>query len=416
MRYLLTFSLLVFLHNPGNTFQQASHTGMKVHFDKSFYVSGETMHFALFYNNISPLPNNQNNHYILCELYIPGIKIPARSVKLEIIKGKVEGYTDIPPIEKDAYCLFIVYAEGKSYSFPVPVYTLESNPSEDKTEPLVNDPITPYREGELMITLEGKKKAYEPRERVEITVNAGPNDKHVKYLSVSISEKNNYFHKSIESFEGTVHESTFQPDNNILGKVYTTHDSILMKNTLVVAYFLRNRSLTTYYSDAEGRVALELDRISGTDRMYLNGFELGEKRMGEGYIVLENQKKPDAPDFSFPPLSRTPYTEEYIRKKILLEKIKKIYDQPKHLESIIPSNKHDPDIISLNFNEFNTMASLRDACREFIPNTVVRKNRATGKDEIFLIEWGKSNHFRKSPLFLINGIPTLSSDTVLNLP
>ena len=415
MKSFLILTISLFALFDGRAFQGTYTPRVWVYFDRPFYVAGEDVRFKIFIGDLSSRSSENAVGPVQCNLYSPESETPIRAIKLEPVKGKVDGAISIPKNAEDGNYTFALFAGDKVISYPVKIF---------KDELSGNSPINPHSEtiappvveGTLEMELEGKRSEYRPREEVSFTLTTKNPDEELSFLAVSIFEKNNYLPRNISSFSGSDRPSTFTPTNTIQGTVYAVDKSSVMAGKIITGYLVKSGQIVAAFSDDNGRISLDHDRINGADKIYLNVFETSKVRIGEGILELDEAIPPKKPGDTFGPVERTPEIEGYIMKKLQRDRILKQY------KTSLPEEKkgpglftHGPFVMSRTFDEYFTMASVRDAIREFIPNTVVRYNNKTEKEEIYLLEWGESKRFKQTPTFFINHIPTLSSDLILGL-
>ena len=407
-------TILLFFYFFGPAWSQSNRsTDMYVHFNQSFYLAGEHIRFNLFLGDISIGPGNKNNEIILCALYSPDGSRVINHTKLETFRGHADGHLQIPALDNDGFYPLVIYGSGQAYNFLLPIYNGKTHDPSPHV-PVEKEPLNVFRQGPLQLSIEGNKTTYHPREKVEFELSVKGGHQFT-YVSVNVYDQRNYFYRPLESMKQSPQASSFEPVNDVYGEVFLKKDSSLLKNKLIVGYFIKNKQFSGAFSNEKGEVLLNLNMVNGKDLLYLNAFEVNNNRIGEAFIRSSEMSIP-LTRFSAEKIpQRNTEVEAYIRKRTNINQINEAFKATGHAAYGSPAYVKPPYVITRKMDDYATMASFRDACREFIPNTIVRNNRKTGKDEIFLLEWGENKRFNDTPLFLINGIPTLSSDTVLNL-
>ncbi len=384
-----------------------------VHINKPYYFQGDDVYFKLYIEGRGLQPSGSKVG--IAGLYSPDGSNLLQQITISGNYGMASGNFSLKDINKDGYYILRIFYQDHLFTVELPVYQLITSDTE-----LVKDSmLLPGSElkNSDEINIVSDRTSYNARDRVALEITATNLNLVLNPLKYSISvHKNNYLNTGT-LLKANVTEYSLVYKNEITGKCLNVETSEILSNQLIVAFFIQSGKMAAAYSDTNGIVSISLDELNGTENYYLQAFTAGGDRINE--VKLTESVSITLPSFTVASpkvLKRSISIEQQIEKLLSLNVIKDNYltsPEKNNGNNISFKPKVDLTIIPDNYYE---IASTRDALREIIPQATIRTNKKTDKEQIILRDKRSSKAFKKSPLVLINGIPTIDTEVALSLP
>jgi hypothetical protein len=406
-----------------------------VHFDRSFYLAGETIHFKIYFLNPAPVISrivhidlqDAEGSYVFNSIY-------------QVKDNMAAGAFIIPYDLKEANYLFRCYTRWNlnfdgSYIYTrlIPIYNdFNENPSllsEDQQDMINLDSVQmPYTFSSGVSIKINTAKALRTNHEIELVLFTTDKNNHpvpaslsMGVLSSLLTDQTKHLNISVieneaESRVNPVHKISFEPEDSIeiRGMAYDPETGAPINSRVLSVYNVRESQFRRLIS-SKGTFHIKMPVFEGhTDFQIINMNPFQPKIPDIQWIPLhEELPEPD----SFRPLpDRDSGIERYIFYTRLRRKIREIFYETTH-DSIQlqkpPVLPFIPDR-SYDLNQYQLIRNTFDFFREAVSNTNFYKKDGEVKMRLFNSE--TMEFFMTSPWFIVDGHFFFNDSLVHNIP
>lgn len=392
-----------------------------VHFDKSFYVSGEVMWFKVYRLDISEEAQSRILHV---DLVNHQNQVIARQ-KLPIENGSSFGSMELPLDAKEGYYRFRAYTRYNFnfdppviYQANIPVYQLDKQEI-SRTEYMPTESTEPS--GMAGISIITDKRVYSPRDSLEVSIQIDGQEVADKTGKLSISVVP--IELVIPRFEFYHHLECPQL-SPIEGPLILPERSLFIEGILqnpLTGQKVSSRLLSIYVdetsqliraSSGEGSIRVTVPDFQGTGTFQLLNLDPYNPSVLE--LITETENIAEIP-YTNPDLPRR--TDRVLNYLGQLEKRRKIielfdlYRLPGETNS--PPPPKVPDAV-YRTDGYTQIYSFEQFINEAIPNVRVNSDDSTNSVRLFNREQGRL--FEDHPWYIVDGFLTFNETEVLQIP
>ena len=409
--------LLLVLAVQANAQQQEC---LLVQFDKSFYVSGETIWFKAYLLNDSIQAKSR-------VLYVDLVNHKNETItqqKLLIHNRSSNGSITLPTVSEEGFYRFRAYTRYnlnfKSafiYEKIIPIYQ-PTNQDFIRSDQPENQNIS--MPDNRVISIVSDKEIYRPRDslKVSIQINGSNNSDRGGKYSVSVVpvgmasiefETHNHKVCSDSSFNK---EQLSNPERSLFldGRLQDTETKQPVTSKLITVYMNNASQLIKAFS-VDGKIKMpvydywgpEIFQILNLDPYSPTDFEFLPERASNSMPVY----------FHSDPPVRTPVVKKYMEQLQRRTKIAELFELYKFPEvNYVPVSDMIPDAV-YRTEDYQGIYSIEDFINEAIPNVRVRTNNGFQTVRLFNKEEG--DLFKEHPWYMVDGFLTFNEREILDI-
>lgn len=460
----LSIGLSAFGQNNGQqdfSVQQAQNQEIYLHFDKPFYLSGETVWYSLYNTTADSHRLIFGRRFMELALVDRNKQIVIKE-RIKVEDGRSAGQLQLPSyLTSGHYMLVITYpfeeVDNFLYRKLLPVYNPEEVRSASPVagrqivapQSAVNKADSDY------ITLLTSKRNYGPRERVSVTMNLKGFDQ--ASLSVVVREKGMALEKQRDirsiALDPTSPEvaatltgtelTNYREKKPLNWNLVSSHGLLLYEllqldslteNSIPYAYVPQDQVALSIFEVRPGQFVLDGTELPGGNKsFYFNNFTFNKRLINNMTFWSERDMADNMGEMDFswivrprdygkvldPQINQTlrpsGYVADYTHRRRIREDIyaQNAYVPVPDATGTTQTNRmmYQP-IYWRNTDDYSEMASLPEFLKEILGGMKVW-DTPRKKDVRLSFSGGRYN---SQPLFLINGIPTLDIERAFEIP
>ena len=390
-----------------------------LHFDKNFYVLGETIWYSAYLN--SDAVTNEKANMLRVDLVRGDGTIQNRS-NVSIDNGIGEGSIEIPLDWEEGWYTLHAYTVWNpnptiknSTSVNIPIYDdfKEHQEVEEGKEQVTNT-----FKSNLTCNLKTSKEQYERRESVRLDIDMGAQ---IKMASVSITvvpqallEQTNALMPVQSEFKTTEKQ---QPEaiHTFYGQVELSGDN--KKPLGIGVHYLKDNEVQWTAANDQG-VFMTQNQLGITQGAQVFGLFNNQNKTYTSAIATKSLNLTKSLNSIVPSKTVLP-SNDYVKKYLIQSQQRKKYQEIFNLEKAVTTNsqnieqkKFQPDVV-YNLADYASMTSLEEFLREVIPFIKI-KNKG-GKSSITI--FNEAKEFTKAnPIYLIGNQMSYDQEAILSIP
>jgi hypothetical protein len=453
----LTFIFLIFANlnsfGQGYSSSVAINQEVFVQFDRDFYLSGDKVWFSLFnYGATTQRLVSETRFMQFTLLNRLGKKIIQESIKVE--KGRSTGQFILPlTLTTDEYLVHIGFSdeaiEEFVYRTKLSIYNRQEavETANGSSLDFTASGMSIDEKTNQNITINSNKSSFELKEKVELDlglVNADkanisilvrpllPEVEHIKAQPKSEFEKQNYREFKSLNFKSMSDHNSLQYD--------LIRNSPLIDGLRTSIYVPETKQLKGFFKVTGDRYTMDMSNLSGgLKSFYFSEFSYKayippnadwdyEKALFKDNLVpyFENEPvyswAPLAQDFKavladaeFSTPTYTPAVLKYTWQQSIIGSVltSGVFESIPTIEASLNSDAmFDIPLFYKKASDYDAMDNMAEFLYEIV--TGIRTFEIDGKQDVRVAFVG--GVYQDAPLFLVNGIPTRDTETVLNIP
>jgi hypothetical protein len=390
-----------------------------VHFDKSFYVSGETLWFKAYKIDRS---NEVQSRVLHVDLVDHKNQLVARQ-KLLLQNGATHGNISLPIDAEEGYYRFRAFTRHDLnfeppvvYRATLPVYQLNK---EKLTDSLISVEGSTALSSVDGISVTTNREIYQPRDSLEISFKiegavAAGKSYSISVVPVELAIPNLDRYESLECPEFSLKQGTLKLPEQSLFVHGRLQDPITGKqvNSRLLSVYVDKTSQLIRASAQNGRIRVSVPDYWGAGIFQIINLDPYNPSVLE--LVQDSALEAEDPYINPTPPQRTPRVLNYLNQTRKRRKIIELFDLYQSAEiKTIAAEPKVPDAIYRAEN-FKQIYSFEQFINEAIPNVKVRLVDSTKTVRLFYKEQGRL--FEDHPWYLVDGFLTFNEEEVLQIP
>jgi hypothetical protein len=405
-----------------------------VHFDKSFYLTGEEIHFKIYFTNEDRVASK----IVHVDLVDVGGNIIMNQI-LAIDQNVAKGSYSIPYNVSEANYLFRCYTQwnlnfGSSYIYykVIPIYNefLDNTELNFITDPVEDDIISSVPENNMSNGLHMKvlnHEAIQRRDEVKLDIRTfDENNQPIPaQLSLAVLERRAFDqnnsnltlnHHNGKSIESENYDIRFQPEDGIVikGIVRNPETGATITSRVLSIFHVENVSFTRL-SSRLGEFEFKIPLFEGTADLQIINMNPFQPKVPDIEWIPLYRKLPPNPDFS--PLSiRNDQVKEYIFYARLRNRINEIFNSSVYDTIQLqqpPLLPFTPDR-SYDMSKYQLIRDVLNFFREGVTGTSFYNE--DGNQKIRLLNRETKEYFMTSPWFVVDGHFIFDDSLVHHIP
>jgi len=430
--------------------KQAQNQEIYAHFDKSFYVTGETIWFSIYNVKADDHKLIFGRRYMEFAIIDKNSQIISKE-RIRVLDGKSWGQFTIPPGTATGNYLFIItypYEDANNFLYRkvIPIFNSEddlSDVAQIAEPPSLNtfDELDGIKNSKSKLTITTNKKNYKRRETILIELNIeeeltakasivvrkkGLYSSPLDIRSLALDPKSTIVQKELNQVQLT----NFRENKYLKWRLIDSHGLLLYEliqtdsvddASIPSLYIPEDRTTHDIIEVKKGRFVFDATGLSGDRKsLYFTNFSYGKWGaipLGEVKYDWLNRRSnyknvlPEALE-RLPVL--TPAIKDYINKVKFRHNITAAFGD--NFEKNEEINRVDAlryrTVMWFNVDEYSQMSSLIEFLKEVVQGVKIWEKRGIYDLRIFYV----GGRYAEAPFFLINGVPTWDQQRVLNLP
>jgi len=391
-----------------------------IQFDKSFYISGETIWFKVYLLNDSSEVKSRILHVDLISHQNETIV----RQKLLIDNGTSNGSITLPLDSEEGYYRFRAYTHYNLNFKPVFIYeTTIPIYQPDKEDFLHSDQIImakTHLSGAAGISIVSDKEIYKPRDSLTISLQINGSDDtggagnfSISVVPLEITSHEFQSHNHSECGEGNLsRDQLIAPERSLFleGKLQDPKTKINVTSALVSIYMDKTSQLREG-SSWEGNIKVLIPDYWGPGIFQILNHDPRHPSVLE--FIAESGSKFESPYYNIDLPVRTPIVIKYMDQLEKRRKIIELFDLYKSQEikySKVSAIK--PDAV-YRMKDYKQIFSLEQFINEAINN--VRVRTIDGVKTVRLFNREKGNLFEDHPWYIVDGFFTFDEKEILNI-
>ena len=388
-----------------------------VHFDKSFYVSGETIWFKIYRQDTANFADSRILHVDLVNHENESIA----TQKLPIKNGESSGSIDLPVDSKEGYYRFRAFTRYNLnfsppiiYSANIPVYSIGGDWDQNVTYTAAAENLPDYND----IRVFTDEQIYHPRDSITVSfeVSGSPLSDSSSSYSISVVPSDLMVAKlnQLECPDIRPAEGRLRLPEKSLFVEGAIRDAVSKENVTsrLLSVYSEKTSQLIRASASNGKLKIAVPdywgigvfQILNMDPYSLHELELVPKAELAGEMPYFNQTTP----------KRSARVNKYVNQLIKWRKVKELFNLYKYpVANELPLEIKQPDAI-YDTKDYSKIYSLEQFINEAINNVRVRVIDNKKSVRLFNREMGKL--FIDHPWYLVDGFLTYNESQVLAIP
>ena len=389
-----------------------------VHFDKSFYVSGEILWFKVYKIDSSI----QTRSRILYVDLVDHQNQLVSQQKLLLQNGSADGSIFIPMEAKEGYYRFRIFTRYNLnfdppviYQATLPVYQLNKYAIPDSS---LNISKSTPPTGMTGVSVFTEQKIYKPRDSLKISfeieeaTDAGSYSLSIVPVELAIPKFDMIHH--LECPEVPIKQGSLKLPERSLFVEGSLQNPLTGKrvNSRLLSIYMDKTSQLIRASSQNGRIRVSVPDYWGSGIFQILNHDPYNPTVLE--LIKSSDSEVEDPYFNPTPPKRTPRVLNYLNQTLKRRKIIELFDLYKSLE--IQTNVSEPKIPDAIYRteDFKQIYSFEQFINEAIPNVRVREIDSTKTVRLFFKEQGRL--FEDHPWYLVDGFLTFNEKEVLQIP
>lgn len=416
-KVLLAFALSCQMQAPANA-QEKIPEKFWVHFDKQFYLTGETIWYSIYNTNYYEHLDHSAIAYINFHDKEGSLIIQQ---KLQLVNGKAGGAFDIPVSWAEDYYYISCFTswnlqcdDQSIYISKIPVYNSFLAGTDNSVAISIDDVLQEPETQNLQISLD--KSEYATRQKVKLSIKSSMEGS----CSISIIFKEN-IHDQITnseiSFSGRYESIPIKEKEKHLSLEGFAYDPVnqspVQSDVLCLYQTGSNEFIRLSSSNSVINTKLPSFQESVTYQIFnMNPFQsetIDFKLKIYGELLLNMASSNEVPP-------RTDAIRKYIKNAQLRTKITEIFDH--HSLDSLPGKEFSPIALKADkvydMSKFQALKTLENFFREIV--TITDLTSDNGVISVRLKNMETRNYFMDRPWYLVNGFLTRDEEQVMKIP
>ncbi len=391
-----------------------------VHFDKSFYFSGETIWFKVYLLNDS----SEVKSRVLHVDFVSHQNETIARQKLLINNGTSNGSITLPLDSEEGYYQFRAYTNYNLNFQPafifettIPIY------QPDKEDVLLSDQIIKGKNqlsGTAGILIVSDKEIYKPRDSLTVSVQFnGSNDTgkkgnfSVSVVPLEIASHEFQAHNHSECAKGSLKgDQLIVPERSLFleGKLQDPNTKTNVTSALVSIYMDKTSQLREG-SSWEGKIKVPIPDYWGPGIFQILNHDPRHPSVLE--FIAESGSKFESPYYNIDLPARTPIVTKYMHQLEKRRKIIELFDLYKSQEiKYTKVSTTNPDAV-YQTKDYHLIYSFEEFINEAIRNVKVRTIDSVKTVRLFNSEMG--GLYKDHPWYIVDGFLTFNEQAILNI-
>ncbi|MEM9675881.1 MAG: hypothetical protein AAF992_25040 [Bacteroidota bacterium] len=399
-----------------------------VHLDKSFYATGETLWYKVYflYQDTSSVKSN----IVYLDLISPTGEVLVHQ-KLLRDHLHTHGEINIPPDWEEGYYTLRCYTrwnlnfgDDAIYQQRIPIYNPYENLVSSASTPPVAQTVIKSNERDLNISLQTRQQVYGKNDDVQVTITVTDAAQQPVNANLSLAVLDTDLINLDENT--TVAERQSFPDTSIdpVSLNYTPEEALALAMTVAsptTSELVSSQFISVYRvedqefintSIEQGELSVSLPNFFGSRTFQIhnhNPFQAASPSVAV-HSILDSLPSPKLLDSS---PSRTPEVERYLRLSKLRNKLQEIFESsppPSAGNTALQTNTFIPNK-TYSIDKFQLMKTVED----FVSNVLVKASISSddGQKSVRLFDPIDQRYLEDNPWYMINGYLTTLEEEVL---
>jgi hypothetical protein len=416
-KVLLAFALSCQTQVPANA-QEKIPEKFWVHFDKQFYLTGETIWYSIYNTNYYEHSDHSAIAYINFHDKEGSLIIQQ---KLQLVNGKAGGAFDIPVSWVEDYYYISCFTswnlqcDNQSiFIGKIPVYNSFLAGTDNSVAHLYDDVLKQPEPQNLQISLD--KSEYGTRQKVKLNIKS-PIEGNCSISIISMESINDQITKSEVSLSGWYESIPLKEKEKLLSLEGFANDPVHLSpvQSEVLCLYQTGSNEFIRLSSSNSVINAEILPFFGTVKYQIFDMNPFQSETIDFRLKICGEKLLNIASNNEVPL-RTNAIKNYIKNAQLRTKITEIFDHPS-LDSI-PEIEFSPITLKADkvydISKFQALKTLENFFREIV--TITDLTSDNGVITMRLKNMETRNYFMDRPWYLVNGFLTRDEEQVMKIP